>query len=587
MNAAPSEIMRVLASLDPFADSALVALRPDADGARSLVAEGRSPRRGGDAEMFSALIRHLGDAVLRDSGPAAAEEAEKLLRDKASRNGELSAAACREVLPAFLPDSIRGPLADFAQKMPAETLAALNFSRLPVFLRLAVMRGVEEGTAMMRSVTALIEGEDSPFQPGRTYLPLADIRRAQKTLAEAVKSWDAAILASLPARRAGGDVAFILDAVRRLLQFTRPKLMLRFIETVTETPVADVFAVQKHVVAELERFAKTHALPRGLDAFSYARTLGRLHELLFEAVCRHIGYLKGITVKRLVQGEARMLMQSDIRLTVGNLLRLYFNDMIRDLPAARELKMRASVKGFDHEGIHADFMRDCIARRDSFTIHGIGKLRNAADREQAVAGGRRDLEFFEQRMEAYAKAVATRRERTPDDGGDMEEGPEAVAPPEWDRPDVRHSPSMTPDDLKAAREGVMLGIPDVSLRMVVTALANQGSLRLLEAFYGRDPGSGVAPRGHYKQMTMTFTPGADELAVSALLFHDTLNAEGRGSAGAGSVDEAPLGDISFTQIEYTAVIRPRRSPEGNCGPGWRVAKVLVDTVFTYLLPGPE
>lgn len=585
MSTAPSEILHLLALLEPFADTAIIVLKPGPEGSWSLEAERRFIRRGGDADALAALIRVIGDAVFLDSGPDAADTAEKELWKKAGEKGELAAAACRKTLITSLPDSICLPLQKFTEKMPKDSMQSLGFAELPLETRLAVMHGVEGAVVMMREVTALLEGDDSPYRPGVTSLALSDVERAQKVLAKAIKKWGEALLAPLSALGARRDMPFILAAVRRLIQFTRPKLLLAFIDALTATTVADIFTVQKHVTGELERFAAATPLPRGLDALSYAGLLKNLHELLFDAVCRHISYLKGITVKRLVEGEARMLLQSDIRLTLGNLLRLFFNNLLQDLPAGRELKMRASVKGFDHEGLHADFVRDCIARRDSFSIYGLGALRNAVDRERDVAGSKRDMEFFEQRMEEYAKAVIARRGRELQNAPDDPEAEELplVEVPDWERPDVRHSPAMTPDDLKEGRETVMLGIPEIPLRMAVTALANQSALKVIEAFYRKDPGPGVAPRGQYKHMTMTFTPGANELAVSALLFHDTLNAAER-EYDPVSVNEVPLGDISFTQIEYTVHLRPRRTPAGTAAPGWRAGKVHVDSVFTYLLP---
>lgn len=581
MSIAQSEIVRILGQLESLPDGTAVVVRPD--GERQCLEEDyHLVRRHTEAALLNATIRFLGDVIFVDGGPGAeqaADEAEVLLWDEAKKNSRLSAAFCRNLLLRNLPARIRERLDTFIAEMPQSSMQAIGFTEMPLSMRLAIMEGFMQGDAMLRAVCELQEKHPALFAGSEARLSSEALAAVRVAVPAAIRSWEESMRTLLPARTRQADLPRAQQAVRRLLQFARPKLFLAFIETIAMSPVADVFTLQRSLTGELARFARFAPLPPGMDATAYVATLARFQDLLFEAVCRHISYHKKVTVRRLVEDEAKMFLQANPRFALSGILRLHCNDLLANIPSERELRIRGGVNGFDTDGIHADCIRDCVARRYSLTIEGVGTLRNASDREHAVAGGRRDQEFFEKQIEKYARAMFERRQRIDQGLAEPEDLMEDEAPG-WEIPDARKTPSLTPEDVREAREALITGIPDISTRMALTVLANRGALKALEAVYGSDCGPGLSLESPQSHMKIIFSPGTGELRVSAMLFHDAITP----AIGGQGETTVPLGEISFTQAEYTITLRRKRNKDKSYAAGWQAATVQVDSLFTYLIP---
>lgn len=561
-----TEVVRLLTCLEPFSDSSPVLLKDSGTQKIFVEASLLDTLGPGARDAVAAVIDFAVRAIRDASGAEAADEAERMLREWADREKHLSAGYLRDLLEQHrLGAKLLDSLESFSKTMPADTLASLKFKEMPLPVRAAIMEGVQKAAEMMETIAGLPEMGDGELRPDSKVLRLETVQKVQKTMAQAIHHWGAAILAALPFGASRRVQVSVLSAIHTLLQATKPKRLTAMLETLTMGVVADIFTMQSAVIREVKQFADQYPLPAGMDGLGPALRLSFLEDLLFESACRYIRVQKGISVPRLVEAEAKMLVSSDSRVAFGSLQRMYLNGLLEDLPDVSELRARANVKGFDVDGLHGDFVRDCIARRFSFSIKGFGKVENAVEREQAVAAGKRDMEFYETKKKEL-------EENQQQPNGDSAQ---------WERPEARFSASMTEEDLKKARATVIHAIPDPTLRMAVTALANATSLGLLAAFFGTDPGAGILFRGTHKAVAMLFSPDDGTLSVSAMLFHDGLKAMSRIND---EPDELDLGRISFTQLEYTAQLKPKRKQSDKDPTRWRVSLVTVENIYPYFVP---
>ena len=562
------EVARLLICLETLKDSSPVQLK-DSENQKILIAATLRDILGTGAKDASAAITEYIVRVIRDaSGADAANEAEGQLRAWAAQDKCIAAGRLRELLERHrLPPSVIKGLETFVESMPDNALASIKFEEMPLQLQVAVMEGVQKAAGMMETMAGLPEIEEGELKPDSKFVSLGTVQKVQKTLAQATQQWAAALLAGIPRGTSKHIQITVSSAIHKLLQATKPKLLTAMLEALTMGVAADIFTVQSFVIRELKQFADLCPIPAGIDCQSPALQRSLLDDLLFESACRYIRVQKGISVPRLLEAEAKMLVHTDPRIAFGSLQRMYLNSLLEEVPDVADLRARANVKGFDVDGLHADFIRDCIAHRYSFTVMGFGKLENAVEREQAVAAGKRDLEFYEaKKREMDGKQQAVNAE-----------------PAQWERPEARFSASMTEDDLNKARSAILHAIPEPTLRMAVTAIANAAGLSLLASFFGKDPGAGVYLQGSHKAVKMQFSPADGTLSVSAMLFHDGLKAMARIND---EPDELALGRISFTQMEYTAQLKPKRKKNESDPTRWRVSKLTVDNVGPYLVPPP-
>ena len=561
------EITRLLDRLASAKDMSPVVLKT-ANGTTSIEVAGVFGQKAdAAAETNARVIAFISDCVCDASGSGAAQKAEAMLRE-ASGQGGLTAAGCREVLERFsVPERDVEALELFTGQIAESALQSVQFASLPMAVRVAVMHGYKKGLEMLEGVVGLTEAEENGITPQCGLLSLDTLKLAQKTLGATVIAWCNAMRDSLPAGMRQEYQTTVLHAVRTLLQKSKPKLLVAFLDALTLGPLADVHVIQLANSKEFAQFDAAYPLPGGMDGKGPARRVALLREMLFETACRHIRFQKGLSVERLIREAANMLLHTNAPLSLASLQKLYLNSLLRDLPAVEDLRARASVKGFDAEGFHGDFVRDCIARRFSFTAEGFGKLENAIDREQAVARGKRDMEFFEQQKEALAQKM---------DG--TANGAAADGSMDWRSPEVRGSVAMTEEDLNKGREIVMLAIPDRELRMAVTVLTNAAALALFEALFCKDPASGMELLGNHKHMETVYIPADQALRVKAMLYHDGARSMERHGEGD---SEIPFGQISFTQFEYCLWLK-QRSRKGN--KEWQVNRVVVDSIQPFFVP---
>ena len=450
--------------------------------------------------------------------------------------------------------------------MPRAALEAVKFQEMPSNLQAAVMCGVGKCLEMMTQVVETAELDGGALRAGSKSVPLETLRTAQKALSDSVKKWGDGILDALQPTDPEREIPLAGDLVYTVAQAAKPKLLASFLETMTSGCMADIFAIQRFVIKSLEQFAEENRVSPGINAKIPAVRYSLLHQFLFAAACRHARVKKGLSADRLVKEEAKSMLRSNHRDSLGSLLRLYLNGLLETLPAPSELKPRVTVKECSADGMHANFARDCIARRCSFAIDGTGKLQNAQDREQEVARGRRDLEFYEKSLEEAGK-----------DSG----GKEGGDPTKWKRPVVRSSASMTQEDLQAACNAFIQAIPDLTQRLAVTTIANLGSLDLAALFFGKDPAAGILLDGTQRHMDISCSSEGLVLDISAMLFHDRLRAVERTGDFESEVD---LSKSSFTQLDYTISLRTLRHQDGKNDPRWRVHKVSVEIAAPYLVP---
>lgn len=453
----------------------------------------------------------------------------------------------------------------FVENMPQSALDAANFQDMSPEFQAAVVWGVEKGLDMMARVAEAAELEDGAARSEGAPLSLDAVRQTQKILADSVGKWGDGILNALQSADPERDALLAGEIVYALIRAVKPKRLATFLETMTVGGVADVFTVQRFVVKSIERFICADRAYPGFDAKTPILRIAMLRRFLFEAACRRARQTKGLSVDRFVKEEARAALQSNHRDSLGALLKRRMNGLLAQMPDPSELKPRIEVNDFTADGIHAYFIRDCIARRCSFAIEGRGRLKNAHDREQEVAGGRRELEFYEKRLQEAEKQFELTGT------GD---------PSNWKRPDVRASASMTKEDLRAACDAVMLAIPDPVLRQAVTAIANLSVLDLATLFFGKDPAAGILLEGNHRHMDMTFSPDAVSLNVDAMLFHDGVRAVERSEK---FETEIELSKSSFTQLDYTVLLRRQKPRDGKNGSSWRVNKVVVNIAAPYLV----
>ena len=571
------EIARLIDRLASAKDMSPVVLKT-ANGTTSIETAGAFGQKSdGAAETTARVIAFISDCVCDASGSGAAQKAENMLREAAGQEG-LTAARCREVLERFsVPERDVEALELFTGQIAESTLQSVQFAALPMAARVAVMNGYKKGLEMLEGIAGLAEAEENGITPQCGLLSLDTVKLAQKTLATTVAAWCNAMRDSLPEGMSREYQSTVLNAVRTLLQKSKPKLLIVFLDALTLGPLADIHVIQLSNSKEFAQFDAAYPLPGGMDGKGPARRAARLREMLFETACRHIRFQKGLSVERLILEAANMLLHTNAPLSLASLQKLYLNSLLRDLPAVGDLRPRANVKGFDAEGFHGDFVRDCIARRFSFTAEGFGKLENALDREQAVARGKRDIEFFEQQKEALEQKLEGAGNgsagRTQNGGAAATDGST-----DWSSPEVRGSVAMTAEDLNKGREIVMLAVPDRELRMVVTVLANVGALALFETLYCKDPASGIELLGNHKHMEIVYSPAEQAMRVKAMLYHDGARSMDRHGEGE---SEIPFGQISFTQFDYSLWLK-QRSRKGTRE--WQVNRVVVDSIQPFFVP---
>ena len=453
----------------------------------------------------------------------------------------------------------------FAESMPQGALDAVKFEEMPPNFQAAVIQGVEKGVEMMTQVVDIAELDNGALRAGSKSVTVDAVRKAQKVLADSVRKWGNGILDALQPADPEREILFAVEAVYTLTQAFKPKLLTSFLETMTSGSMADIFAVQGFVIKSIRQFASDNQLSPGIDAKTPVIRFSMLRHFLFEAACRHARRKKGLSVDRLIKQHAQSMLHSNYRDSLGSLLRLYLCGLLENMPNPSELKVRGNVKDFNADGLHAYFIRDCITKRCSFEIEAQGKLKNAHDREQEVARGKRELEFFEKRLaEAESQPEQER-------AGD---------PSTWKRPEVRSSASMTKEDLETACDTFIRAVPDLPRRLSVSMIANLDSLDLPALFFGKDPAAGILLDGTQRHMEMSFSPTELSLSISAMLFHDRLRAVER----TGDFEsEVELHKSSFTQLDYTVFLRQQVYQDGKHAPFWRVNKVRVDIVAPYLV----
>lgn len=521
---------------------------------------GGSGGTGGDE-----LIAYLGEVVSRESGPSSAGEMEKLLRNALEANKVLTVGQCRTALRRYaLKTGDAAALKEFLAGISEGVLTFLKFSSLSPYCQLAVMRGVQGGLELMQAVEGLLELDEGVLRPDSQALPLESVQKAQRILAKGLKDWATAMISALPERTMEQELPRARKIVYLLLQALHADKMGAFVNSLSAGPVADIFAMQGAALKSLNSFASELPLPPGIDARAPARRRRMLCEMLYWALCRRFEKQLGTTAEE-AKARATALIQPDVRVCMGRLLKLFLNHLLSELPSEKELRPRASIKNFDAEGFHADFVRDCIARRYSFTIEGFGKLDNALEREAAVGSGKRDIEFFEKKLEEMLNS------------GQKEQAKN------WTRPEVRTSASMTESDLRSSQELAMRGIPDRNMRMAITRIANQGSLGLFEAFYGKEPSIGANFESSDKQMLIRFLPRRSEFFVEAMLHNGKIKATERREGGEEGDDEMDISGVNFFHLEYSCMLK-KEQDKASGKVRWEAASVTVEVLSLNMLP---
>lgn len=554
------------------------------DGLKSIQPARMVIREGFSAEDAAGQLASFFEQVIRDeAGDEAADAAAADMAAHIAGSKALSVAYCRRVLGGALDAGSGDDLQSFIRRMPADTLRSLRFAEKQTHVQLAVMQGLVQGVAMMREVLALQDQEDGAFRPGVSSLSPEALKSAQSALARHIHGWASAILELLPRTTLANDLKETMACVRRLMQTTHPKLLLAFLEALTAGPLSDVFIMQTALVKILADFADRRRLPPGMDVRGPFLRYAMLRELLFEAALRHVRYLKGLSVPRLVEAEAKMMLHVDVRIAFGSLFRLYLNYLLERVPREEALKERKLVAGFDYDGIHRDFIRDCIARRFSCTIAGWGRLPNAVDREQAVAGSRRDLKFYENKMSEVCEQLELLQKAREEGAEDDISVPDIT---HWQRPDVRNTVRMTDEDKTEACGAMVAAIRERGERMAVSAMANEACFGLLRAFYGSEPATGLFMESGFQHLDVHVTPGEVKLDINAMLFFDALVSMEAPPACGQEITDPPhldLAPISFTQLECEVQLK-RRDAADSQEPEWRALKVQVSALNSFLVP---
>lgn len=521
---------------------------------------------GNEAEGNSELIRFLSGVIFQEAGAHAADEFEREALAACGSGGRLTAGYCRNALRRYALDSATlAALKAFIEEGPEELLASLDFAGLSPYGQAAVMGGVRKGVELMRAVSELAGSENGMLGPGGAVITLDVVRKAQRVLAKSLKDWSAAFLESLAVHGRERELPRVAAVTYGVLLARHEEAAEYTLDTLTSGPVADIFTMQGAAVRVFTRFAGDTALPPGIDGKGPAVRRRLLRDFLFVTACRRIRKRDGAGDEDSVRAEADALLRPGVPEAMARLLTLFLNGLLRDLPSEKELRTRANVRGFDAEGFHADFTRDCIARRHSFTVEHHGKMENALEREAAVGRGRRDMEFYEKQLEEMIRTGREDQAR------------------KWAPPVVRTSAAMTEEDLKSAQAFIMRGVPDRDMRMAVTAIANQGGLGLFEAFCGREPATGVMFESTDRQAVIIFSPRKGEFSVRAEVHNDRMRAVDRSGDGE---DELELGWVNFFLLEYKGALK--RSKDAACPSGgrWTVCGVTVDVLAANLLP-PE
>jgi hypothetical protein len=554
------DIAFLLRRFSEMNESDIVVLR-DAKGEPQLEAAGMLGKLRQNPEEAGRLVSFLTEAVSQASGAAAADDFEKEVR---SQDRQPTAGYWRNVLRRYaLNASASAALKKFVEETPENVLAALKFEELLPHCQAAVMNGVRKGIELMRDLSALPELDGGLLKPGVSCVPLETVQKAQKILAKASRDFFAALAGDLPEHSREQDLPLIKKAVFNLLLHGHAQSAESLLDALCAGPSGDIFAVQGAVVKSFTNFAKGADLPSGIDGEGPDQALRALREFVFMAACRRIKKRDGSPDAQAVRAEAASLAQPDALTAMARLQTLFLNALLRDLPAEKELRPRANVKGFDAEGLHADFVRDCIAKRYSFTIEFQGKVDNLLEREAAVGQGKKDLEFYEQQLKKMI------------DSGQEKEVKK------WAPPQVRSSASMTEKDLKAAQEFIARGIPERDMRMAATALANTGSLKLFEAFFGKDPAAGVSFEVADRQMNIVFVPRKSEFSIRAELHNSRMQSVDRHGEGDDFVE---FDWVNFFQMEYSGRLKREKDASHPSGNRWTVQALEVNLLASHLMP---
>lgn len=513
-----------------------------------------------NADEGNRLINFLAEAISQEAGTAVADDFEK---EASSHNQFLTAGYYRDALRRHaLNASTAAALKKFIEQVPEDVLSSLKFAELFPHCQVAVMHGTQKGLELMQAVSGLHEVDDGILKADASLVPLESMQKAQKILAKALKDWFAAMVSVLPAHCREQDLPLIKKMVFSLLLVLHAEASEALLETLTTGPIGDIFTVQSAVVKAFTGFAEDVDLPSGIDGKGPDRILRVIREFLFAVACRRIKRQNKAADTEAVRVEASALVQPDARKSMARLLMLFLNNLLRELPPEKDLRPRANVKGFDAEGFHADFVRDCIAKRFSFTIEHHGKVDNLLEREAAVGRGKKDLEFYEQQLQKM-----------------IDSGQEKQAK-KWAPPEVRTSSSMTEKDLKAAQAFVMHGINDRDMRMAITAIASQDSLKLFEAFYGKEPATGVICEIADRQMAINVVPRRAEFFITAEVHNSRIQSLERHGDGEDSME---FNWVNFFQFEYSGRLQREKNASDPSGRRWRVCAVEVELMVPHLM----
>jgi hypothetical protein len=519
-----------------------------------------------NAEACAKLINFLSAIISQEAGGGVADEFEKEARAFCEVNHCLTVAYCRDALHRHaLSSGDAAALKKFVDQMPEALVSAVNLTALFPHCQMAVMRGVQKGVEMMRAVVELAELDKGVLKPGGYSLPLDSVKKTQKVLTKAIRDWLAAVIEALPAHSRERDLPLVKKSAFRIMLVLHAELAEQCLETLTTGPIGDIFTVQGAVVKDFSNFAKETELPSGFDGKGPDHMQRVMREYLCAAACRQIKKRSAAADLESIRAEAALLVRPNVHEAMARLLTLFLNDLLSDLPSEKELRPRANVKGFDAEGFHADFIRDCIAKRYSFTIEYYGKVENVLEREAAVGRGKKDLEFYTEQLE---KMIRNGQEKEVK---------------KWAPPVVRTSAAMTEKDLKAAQEFIMQGVKERDMRIAVTAIANQASLALFECFYGKEPATGVTFESGDKQMAINFTPRKGEFSIKAELHNHRMQSVERHGDGE---EEIEFKWVNFFLLEYNGRLKREEDRSLPSGRRWRVCGVNVEVSAAHLLPPP-
>jgi len=514
-------------------------------------------------EARNNLLGFLSEIVLREAGANAADQCEQEARAFFNANGCLTAGYCLSMLRRYaLTASATAALEKFIGQIPEDVFPHSKFTALLPHYQVAVMLGVQKGLEVVNNIAGLYEIDSGTLKPGGSFLAVSTIQKAQKTLVKTIGDWQTTVSNALPLQSRKRDFPLIKRLVFKLLLAMHAEPAERLLEILTTGPLGDIFRLQGASVKVFTDLGREVALPSGIDAKGPEHMQHIFREFLFSAACQRIKNHKESVDMETVRAEAEALLLPDVCSVMARLLVLFLNDLLRGLPAEKELNPKAAVGGFDAQGFHVDFVRDCIAKRYSFSIESFGKVPNALEREAAVARGMRDMEFHEWHVQKMIN------------NGKEEEAMQHTPPA------VRTSAAMTEEDLKAAQKLIASAIPARDMRMAISAIANQASLALFEAFYCKEPATGVNFEIDGRQVSIGVTPRG-EFSITAELYCRRVQSIERHGIGE---EEMELNWPNLCRLQYIGKLKHEKAASHPSGKRWEVLAVNVEVLTVRLTP---